>query len=185
MANDCNYEMKIKGSKNAIKRVIDCLKADYNYEKGKPTHKHFFRVFDVDDESVIVKNSDGTYSAYVWGVCAWSVRTCMAATDRASYYGMVKRDYPDIFMGTTLQEQSKNCEIEVFSEEWGMCFSEHYLYKNGKCLIDDCVDFELVDYNYKTKEFTKIDDSGDYFGEVIPNNPNREGIDEGFKWVLD
>ena len=35
MPNYCNYEMKIKGSKEAIQRVIACLEADYNYNIGK------------------------------------------------------------------------------------------------------------------------------------------------------
>lgn len=42
MPNYCNYEMKIKGSKDAIKRVLECLKADYDYDEGKPGHKHFY-----------------------------------------------------------------------------------------------------------------------------------------------
>lgn len=167
MPNYCNFDMKIKGSKNAIKRVIDCLKADYNYQVGKPTHKHMFRVFDVEDESDLVKNTDGTYTKYLYGDCAWSVFSCMCSGEH-TYYNDCKKAHPDIFMGTTLEEQSKDCEIEVFSEEEGMAFSEHYLYRNGKLEIDDCEDIEI------------IEDSDEY--EI--DNPNRYGRGEDFRWTI-
>lgn len=163
MPNLCDYEMKIKGSKNAVQRVIDCLKADYNYEEGKPSHKHFFRVFDanVDYEN---KNEDGTITAFVWGDCAWSVHSCMIG----GYYEECKQLYKDKFMGTDLAEQSKDCEIEVFSEEPGCLFSEHYIYKKGKCWLDDCIEIDVNDDNDEW--------------EII--NDHREAPDCGYRWVL-
>jgi hypothetical protein len=73
-------------------------------------------------------------------------------------------------MGTTLKEQSKNCEIEVFSEEPGCMFSEHYLFKNGKCLIDDCIEISA----------TEEDEDGDY--EII--NDNKDD-DDNFLWEIE
>ena len=170
MANDCNYEMKIKGSKNAIKRVIACLEQDYNYNEGKPSGKHFFRVFDAqpDEEEFWDDNGDGTFTAFIWGYVAWSIHSAMVGTGPYSYYNECKKKHPDIFMGTTLLEQSQDCEIEVFSEEWGMCFSEHYYYAFGECLDDSSVDID-------------VDDSKD---EWIVHNPNRYAPDEGFRFEL-
>lgn len=37
-------------------------------------------------------------------------------------------------------------EIESWSEQCGLSFQEHYLYKNGKCLIDDCVNWIEIYY---------------------------------------
>lgn len=180
MANDCLYEMKIKGSKSAIKRVVDCLKADYNYYEGKPTHKHFFRIFDYYDEDDLQKNDDGTYTKYLWGYCAWSVKSCML---EGGYYSGCKTAHEDIFMGTTLEEQSKDCEIEVFSEEPGCCFSEHYLYKNGKCLIDSCIDIEEGGYNDNGEPTTDID-WDNYEGDIVTFNDNRESLEGGFRFTL-
>ena len=142
MPNYCNYEMKIKGSKEAIQRVIACLEADYNYNIGKPKHKHFFRVFSVYyEENEMKVNEDGTFTQFLWGNCAWSVYSCMCSGEH-TYYNNCKNDFGENFMATTLQEQSQDCEIEVFGEEEGIGFSEHYIFKNGEMLVDDCVETE-------------------------------------------
>jgi len=180
MPNYCDYEMKIKGSKEAIERVLACLKANYNYGEGKPEHKHFFRVFGAYESDEMEKNDDGTYTLFVYGDCAWSVSSCML--DGAfSYYELLKKDYPDIFMGTTLEEQSKDCEIEVFSEEPGMCFSEHYIFKNGECICDDTQDIESGGYDEKGKPTTDIDWEN-YEGDTIIFNPHRRNEIEEFSW---
>ena len=183
MPNYCDYQMKIKGSKSAIKRVVDCLKANYNYGEGKPKHKHFFRVFDVYDDAEMEDNGDGTYTLFVWGDCAWSVHSAMISKTSESYYHYLKTEYPQDFMGTTLFEESKDCEIEVFSEEGGCGFSEHYLFKNGKCLIDDCVDIEQAGYTKTGKVTTRIN-WDTYEGDCTYINPHREAPDEPYRWTI-
>lgn len=168
MPNYCSYEMKIKGSKSAIERVLNCLKADYNYKEGKPAHKHFFRVFSVNEyEGVIEKNSDNTYTKQVWGDCAWSVYCCMCKGG-ATYYDEFKKDLGENFMGTNLYEQSQDCEIEVFSEEEGNGFSEHYIFENGECWLEES---ERIQTEY-------TDD------EDIIINPNRENNTGNFLWEI-
>jgi hypothetical protein len=179
MPNYCDYSMRIKGSKDSIQRVVDCLKADYNYGEGQPAHKHFFRVFDVY-EGDMEDNGDGTYTLSVSGYCAWSVASCMC-DGKWSYYDSVKEDYPDIFMGTTLQEQSQDCEIEVFSEEEGMCFSEHFIFKNGECLCEETEEIESGGYNEEGEPTTDIDWEN-YDGETLVFNPYRLDRTEDFCW---
>ena len=181
MPNYCNYEMKVKGSKKAIERVMECLKADYNYLEGKPSHKHFFRVFEAC-ENDLEKNEDGTYTMLIFGYCAWSVYSCMCGGEH-TYYNDCKKNHKDIFMGTTLKEQSRGCEIEVFSEEEGMEFSEHYLYKNGKCLIDDSVKTEQAGYT-KTGRITKKINWDTYEGDYVCLNPNRENLTDIYRWTI-
>lgn len=182
MPNYCNYEMKIKGSKDAIKRVLECLKADYNYTIGKPEHKHFFRVFDVYDDEEMEDNGDGTFTQFVFGDCAWSVYSCMCSGDH-TYFNDCKESFGENFMGTTLLEQSKDCEIEVFSEEEGMEFSEHYIFKNGKCLVDDCVKTKQAGYT-KTGKITSRINWDTYEGDYVCLNPHRENQVDGFRWEL-
>ena len=182
MPNLCDYEMKITGSKRAINRVIECLKADYNYNAGKPSHKHFFRVFDCwgDDEDFI-DEGNGKFSKIVFGDCAWSVSSCMLSGE-FSYYNDVKKSNKDIFMGTDLREQSKDCIIEVFSEEGGMGFSEHYLFKDGVCYIDDTCEIEQGGYT-KTGKPTKRINWDTYMGDILTFNPHRLGLEEPYAWV--
>ena len=175
-------EMKIKGSKNAIRRVIACMKADYNYLAGKPAHKHFFRVFDVGDDEPIIDNGDGTFTKWVWFDCAWSVNSCMCS-GAFSYYNDCKANHPDIFMGTTIAEQSHDCEIEIFSEEEGMGFSEHYLFRNGECLIDDTCEIEQAGYDDYGNITTDIN-WDEYDGETLIDNPYRINNHEEFRWEL-
>ena len=183
MPNYCNYEIQIKGSKEAIQRVIACLEADYDYNIGKPEHKHFFRVFSVYyEENEMEQLDDNTYILFAYGDCAWSVHSCMCSGEH-TYYNDCKNDFGENFMGTTLQEQSQDCEIEVFSEEEGMEFSEHYYFKNGECLIDDCVETQQAGYTKSGKISTKIN-WDKYDGEIICLNPNREGVDECYRWTI-
>ena len=184
MPNYCDYEMKIKGSKQAIRRVVKCLEADYNYSKGKPEHRHFFRVFDVFQNGNLEKNDDGTWSLYVYGDCAWSVYSAMVSKTGESYYYACKEKYPQDFMGTTLLEESKNCEIEVFSEEIGCMFSEHYLFKNGKCLIDDLVELKALGYD-KDGNLTEHIDWDNYEDEIVYDNPHREALGfDMYRWTI-
>lgn len=183
MANDCYYEMKIKGSENSILRVLACLTTGYAYnEHKKPLHKHFFRIFDADTDGKMEDNGDGTFTAFIYGYCAWSVWSCMCSGN-STYYDSVKRSYPNIFMGTTLLEQSKDCEIEVFSEEEGMGFSEHYIFKNGECLCETTEQIKNAGYNDKGKITTHID-WDTYDGDYVVINPNREEPNGIFRWTI-
>ena len=181
MPNYCNYEMKIKGSKKKIQEVIDTLKADYNYGIGKPEHKHLFRVFDVFEEEM-VEEGNNTYSMFIAGLCAWSVYSCMCSGEH-TYYNDLKERFPDIFMGTTLQELSRDCIIEVFSEEEGMEFSEHYIFENGVCVLDDCVKTEQAGYT-KTGKVTKRINWDTYEGDYVCLNPHREGPNDIYRWEI-
>jgi hypothetical protein len=43
--------------------------------------------------------------------------------------------------------------MEVYSEECGCCFQEHYLYINGEIICEECVDYyEYCIGDYDTKE---------------------------------
>lgn len=121
--------MRVRGKRESVDefcRVID----DYNFER------HFYRVFSVYiyDEW---ENDDGTITLCINGDCAWSVYSCMMIDDIGTY---AKGDREN---DTSLQLESRRLrlEIEVFSEEPGMCFQEHYIYKNGEEIANECVDF--------------------------------------------
>jgi len=182
MPNYCDYEMKIRSSdKNIIKNVLECLKADYNYGEGKPAHKHLQRVFEANADEVH-DNGDGTFTQFVSGYCAWSLYVCMCEGE-LTYYDLLKTDHPDIFMGTTLKELSKGCEIEAFSEETGMAFSEHLLYKDGECVTNDTQSIQEAGQDSEGRIIENPDyDKDDLVSVVL--NPHRRNQTEDYLWVI-
>lgn len=57
-----------------------------------------------------------------------------------------------------LESKRLNLDIEVYSEECGMCFQEHYVIINGDTVISECVDWqEYAIYDYDTKEEAEKD----------------------------
>lgn len=81
---------------------------------------------------------------------------------KGGYYRDIKTRYPKEFRGTTLDKESKrlNLMIEVYSEECGEAFQEHYLFDNGDTIIDECVDYNeyyIGDYNSKAEAEDELD----------------------------
>ena len=157
MPNYCMYEMKVNGKMENIDKFISYLKSNYNYNANPPkidADKHLFRVFEAN--IVEKEENDGYPYCIINGECAWSVFSCMFSGEH-TYYDLVKKDHEKDFKGTTLEECSKELEldIEVFSEEPGVGFMEHYLIKNGDVIIDDCEEYR-EEYNEETNEYDTI-----------------------------
>ena len=119
MANNCFYDMHVKGKPADVDKFKEML-TDYDLPK------HFFRVFEAYEYDRS-DNPDGTVTAMISGDCAWSVAACMTKDNPLTYCST----FDD---GTSLAEQSAelDLDIEVYAEETGMCFAEHYLYKKGE-----------------------------------------------------
>lgn len=152
MPNLCSYSMCVKGNKENVEEFIKVIKAHYDYGTMEFSYdRHLFRVFDADYDE-IEQVGDDVYQAIIYGDCAWSVATCMFED---GYYKNLKERYPNEFRGTTLPLESKrlNIDIEVFSEECGMCFQEHYIIKKGNVEVNECVDWQEYDLTeFETKE---------------------------------
>lgn len=143
MANWCNFNMNIVGTKEDCKAFRDILK--YN------TEKNFERVYEA--ETVFEEGNDKNYSMEIFGNCAWSV-AC----------SMVDKTFDNRPERTTLAEESKrlNLDIEVYSTEPGMCFAEHFRFKNGRKLIDDCVDYN--EFYWNRNDFPTIEELNAEYG---------------------
>ena len=127
MANSCLYKMHVKGDVKNIEEFLRVM-TDYDYDR------HFWRVFSAEAYGKI-ENEDGSFTYYIDGECAWAVYSCMLMKNGAYATGDNEKD-------TSLQLESKrlNLEIEVFSEEEGMGFQEHFHYKNGEIITEESVD---------------------------------------------
>lgn len=138
MPNYCSYTMRVAGKKKEnVEEFIKVIQADYNYLANKFTApRHLFRVFEAESEDIVENN--GKFSTMIYGNCAWSVYSCMMEGP-ATYYSDCIHEYNENFKGTTLVQESMllNLDIEVFSKEPGIQFSEHYLIQNGEIIIDD------------------------------------------------
>lgn len=136
MPNHCYYEMRVRGKRENIEQLIKVM-TDYDEPK------HFWRVFSAEAEYQETDDPDIS-TARIYGDCAWSVYACMM-TGELTY-----ADHADISHRTSLQEESERLEleIEVYSDEPGCAFQEHYRFRNGEKLSDECVD--CIYYYFET-----------------------------------
>lgn len=128
MPNYCCYEMRVRGKPENIDELIDVM-TDYDHPR------HFWRVFSAEP-FYFPEEEDGTVVAGISGDCAWSVYTCMFDGE------LTYAELADPQVRTSLQKESARLglEIEVYSDEPGVGFQEHYYFANGKELVNDSVD---------------------------------------------
>ena len=152
MPNWCGFSMMVQGHYDAVKEVQEIILKNHetNYlagHKGEgeycynsvlrydPKRKHMFRIFESRTPADFPEVDDNLIATqFIDGDCAWSVYCCMLPGE-GSYYSDLGQL---LYYGTNLVELSKDLgvRIEVFSEEPGMCFQEHYLIENGKLVLD-------------------------------------------------
>lgn len=165
MPNWCGFSMMVQGHYDAVKEVQEIILKNHetNYlagHKGEgeycynsvlrydPKRKHMFRIFESRTPADFPEVDDNLIATqFIDGDCAWSVYCCMLPGE-GSYYSDLGQL---LYYGTNLVELSKDLgvRIEVFSEEPGMCFQEHYLIENGKLVVDESVEIEEK-YDEKT-----------------------------------
>lgn len=149
MANICSFSMYVKGNRDDIEKFYNAMSQNGTIYMGRGADAEI--KYD-DDE------------AFIDGWCKWSIQSAMI--DNA----ISMRTNPDMWhfgntdVGTlefiTLVEASKrwNLVIEVYSEEPGCCFQEHYIITNGRFVCNECVEFnEYFLYDYETKEEAEKD----------------------------
>lgn len=132
MANNCEYVMRVKGASKDVDSFVTLIQAEYD-----EVPKHFWRVFTADVMSYDDECGDNeTKIVDICGDCAWSVHSCMCEG-----VGTYSSDNSET--STSLREQSEllDLEIEVFSSEPGIGFQEHFLFKQGKEFLNECVDY--------------------------------------------
>lgn len=138
MANNCYYEMKVKGNKEDCNRLFKIL----NYEDNE---YYLARIFSVD----IIDEEDDRIT--LCGDCAWSVYTCMCEGSVGTYKKFdeeVRDDKGRLMTTIAYLSDILNLEIEVISDEPGMGFSEHLCYKNGEEIVNDCEDYPPEEVMY-------------------------------------
>ena len=145
MANICDFSMYVKGNKEDIKRFYNALVQEDNLYMGRGA------------EAEIQYDED---TAFINGWCKWSVHS--ALVDNA----ISMRTNPEMWAWgkdtdvsqlefITLFEACRewNLDMEVYSEEPGCAFQEHYICLKGDVVCDECVEYnEYCICDYATKE---------------------------------
>lgn len=153
MANNCYYEMRVRGKDRH--RLYDIL----NYEDEQ---YYLARIFSV----TIFNESEDTL--YIAGDCAWSVYSCMCGEDEGAYYktNEEKRDEKGrLLVNIAYLTKRLDIEVEIISDEPGIAFSEHYYYNNGKEIVNDCFDYPSEEEMYPNIEDIDayLEETGEYY----------------------
>lgn len=156
MPNFCTYMMRIKGKKEDVYEFHDRMR---NYDK----HNHLWRIFEADIFNK-KRYKNGVVAIDVHGDCAWSIETCCRSSGYSNGVDLLE-----------VNSKELNLKIEIWSEECGCEFQEHYLYKKGKCLIDECVEWREIYYDENDYvSFEHFKESYD-----IPIDVTEDDLDDG------
>lgn len=168
MPNDCTFEMRAAGTPEAIDEFMARL-LDYDHRP------HFWRVFEAIKLNCVQNPDDGRAHATIYGYCAWSVHSCMNKG-----FGTYADEFhdKDPTATTSLRDTSHdlNLEIEVYSQEPGIGFAEHYHYNNGEVIVEEERDY--CEYYYDESEYDSFEDFKYEFDE-IPDTLKESDLDDG------
>ena len=144
MANICSFLMKVRGNKEDILQFHKALTQDGKIWMGRGA------------EADIEFESDDLASMSGW--CKWSVVSALidnAISMRTEPERWHHEPGDEELEYITLYEACKrwNLVMEVYSEEGGCQFQEHFVCDKGEVLCEECVDWEEYDiYDYESKE---------------------------------
>ena len=151
MANLCSFSMCVNGTHDNIEKFYNAMSQNGNMYMGRGAEAD-------------IKYEDEECKAFIDGWCKWSIQS--ALVDNA----ISMRTEPNIWYWgdgvdvstlefITLWEACErwNLEIEVYSEEPGCCFQEHYMYVDGEMSCDCVEQNEYCLDDYKSKEEAEQD----------------------------
>lgn len=187
MPNYCSYTARIVSKrKQSVERFLAILNyKDYGLKDSRGLY--LARTFSAECEDGILKE-DGLFYADVYGDVAWSIHTCWIG-GTASYHNDATNKYPDgdpkfsvwnyrdgihySNLIITIPELCKllKCAIEIWSDEGGIGFQEHYLIdSDGDPVIEGCVDWSPNKIDEETgEEILDTAEGGfDDYGDLRP-----------------
>ena len=150
MANICDFSMVVKGKKENIEQFIDMMEQKGTVWMGRGATINFKGMEEVEN---------GKYRCQIDGDTKWSVKSSMVLNAASM------RENPDMWAFGEGVDKTKlsfvtlfgACEqlelaMEVYSEECGEGFQEHYLFAEGVLMIDETVEY-TEKYNEETDEY--------------------------------
>lgn len=151
MANNCMFQMTIRGTNTNVEDFLKILCANNN-AFSRPKGKQFYRVFSANKEEVN-QNPDGSITAYVIGDCAWSVEHAMVDKKHNN-----PNDANTNIEITDIETESgiNNLYIEVYSKEPGNQFQEHMIFDKGKTSLIETADYAEYYWNKDSETFEQF-----------------------------
>lgn len=117
MANNCDYLMKLVGRPDKVEELVNRL--THRNDKG------FGRIFDLYEISNKTQNGICEYECC--GDCAWSIFSSII----------------DIGENNVVNATDElNVVMEIYSQEPGFAFQEHYIISKGQILKDEVVEWQ-------------------------------------------
>lgn len=145
MANLCSFCMRVRGDKENIQLFYDALTQKHKVYMGRGA--------DADIEFL-----DGNLADIV-GNCKWSIYSSLIHRaidmkqnpDGYYWHGLNPSELEFITLVEACQKY--NVTVEVYSEECGIGFQEHYLIESNGDFVKECVDYtEYLLDEFETKE---------------------------------
>lgn len=174
--------MAITGKENKVEELIQIMQNRYDGTPDEPLH--LWRVFSAD-ETMRMRYDDtkDVVTVTIDGECAWSVASCMLEGGyQARFNSNGQRN------GTTLEKETKRLGlvVEIYSEEPGCTFMEHYIIASGNLIADECVDWK----QYFMEDFECVDDFNKTTGENWTQQQFEEYDEDffetgGIEWDFD
>ena len=121
MANTCFYDIRIRGNKDGASYLCSLFDKSNSMENAPCIG----RVYSADVYEK--EETEGELYFAISGDCAWSVLTAMLDMNRENTLENVIKQY--------------KLNVECYSEEPGIGFMEHFVWKDGKRVEDACEDF--------------------------------------------
>jgi hypothetical protein len=168
MANICSFSMKVVGDHKNIESFYKALTQEGKIYMGRGADA------DIDYE-------DG--HAMIYGSCKWSIISAlidnaidMRTNPKGWYWG--EDTDPSTLEFVTLYEACAKWQLdmEVYSEECGCQFQEHFICRKGEVKLQECIDWEEYDvYDYETKEEAEEDLEVEFTNEEWANRDANDG----------
>lgn len=155
--------MAITGKQDKVEELIQIMQNDYDCTPDEPLH--MWRVFNANEEMrMSYDDTEDIITVRLSGDCAWSVASCMLDGG----YNSDGRGYN----GTTLERETKRLGlvVEIYSEEGGCAFMEHYILATGEIITSECVEWS----EYYLDDFKNVNE----FNEATGQNWTQQQFEE-------
>lgn len=152
MANICSFEMVVRGNESNIQTFLDMMQQKGTTYMGRGAEVYDYDMQEDDNEISRCQISGGTK----WSIQSSLIDNAISMREDLSawYFGDIDKTKLTF---VTLFEACKqlNLDMECYSEECGCEFQEHYLFKDGELLKDECVDYQEV-YDEDSEDYFSI-----------------------------
>lgn len=183
MANICSFSMQVNGKHENIERFYNALTQNGKIWIGRGSEAD-------------IRYEDDDERAFIDGWCKWSIHAALVL-DAISMRIQQETGKGDWHWGDGLQNVEKfltiweackefNVNMEVYSEECGCEFQEHYKYENGN-VTEECVHYQEICLSYEEEEGLTREGIEAKYNCEISDDEWDEGYKSigGFEWDFD